>query len=488
VFAAVILQASPGVRRARDIRRRLERRLDCWDQGHFTALIDDTEAELKANARPRNRQADPEVTTRAFDARVLTGRLRSAVRHLTSRQGGGVLQPADLCTKSGRPVVEVLREKHPDLREPPSVGAPDGAFEPYARGAPAVVPVDVTAMTVKTVAAKLSGAAGPGGVDAVDLRNWLLRCGVESEDLREEMAAMTAWLANMHPPWAAYRALMACRLVALDKQPGVRPVGIGESYRRLMAKCLLEEIGHKATTACGNRNLCAGLPGGIEGAVHAVATAFEEASAVPQPTVGAVADEGAPEDSEDDPEDPEDPGARRPGGAGGPEAGGAGGVGRPGAGDLPRVDTGDPRVANGDPRATTDGPRRGGPDVMSDEGPVALPALQIQPMDDAVPDGPPDRLPPEGPPPCGLLLVDARNGFNELGRKAMLGTVRNLWAGGGLFAINCYRHAAQLVLRVSGADCITLLSREGVTQGAPSRWCYTGSPSCPSSTRCGGRS
>jgi hypothetical protein len=228
VYAAVILQASPGVRRARNIRRRLERRMDCWDQGHFTALIDDSKAEMKANARPRNRQADPEVTARAFDARVLTGR-RSAVRHLTSREGGGVLQPADLCTKSGRPVVEVLREKHPDLREPPSVGAPDGAFEPYARGAPAVVPVDVTATTVETVAAKLSGAAGPGGVDAADLWNWLLRFGVESDDLREEMAAMTAWLANMHPPWAAYRALMACRLVALEKQPGVRPVGIGES-------------------------------------------------------------------------------------------------------------------------------------------------------------------------------------------------------------------------------------------------------------------
>jgi hypothetical protein len=76
------------------------------------------------------------------------------------------------------------------------------------------------------------------------------------------MAAMTAWLAS--------RALMACRLVALDKQPGVRLVGIGESFRRLMAKCLLEEISHQATTACGNRNLCVGLPAGIAGAVHAV--------------------------------------------------------------------------------------------------------------------------------------------------------------------------------------------------------------------------
>ena len=52
---------------------------------------------------------------------------------------------------------------------------------------------------------------------------------------------------------------------------------------------------------------------------------------------------------------------------------------------------------------------------MSDEGPDALPALQTQPMDEAVPDNPPDLLPQEGPMPSGLLLVDARNGFNELG-------------------------------------------------------------------------
>jgi hypothetical protein len=42
---------------------------------------------------------------------------------------------------------------------------------------------------------------------------------------------------------------MACRLVALDKQPGVCPVGIGEIYRRLWAKMLLNAIGSQATAA-----------------------------------------------------------------------------------------------------------------------------------------------------------------------------------------------------------------------------------------------
>jgi hypothetical protein len=66
-----------------------------------------------------------------------------------------------------------------------------------------------------------------------------------------------------------------------------------------------------------------------------------------------------------------------------------------------------------------------------------------------------------------VLLVDATNGFNELGRKAMLWTVRHRWANGSRFSFNCYRHSAQLILRRRGQPCTILLSREGVTQGDP---------------------
>ena len=59
------------------------------------------------------------------------------------------------------------------------------------------------------------------------------------------------------------------------------------------------------------------------------------------------------------------------------------------------------------------------------------------------------------------------NGFNELGRRAMLWTVRHRWAAGARFAFNCYRHSAQLILRRKGQTGYTLLSREGVTQGDP---------------------
>jgi hypothetical protein len=252
-----------------------------WDQGHFKALVDDTEGEILSR-RPSSRPPDADAQARAFNARVLSGRLRKAVRTLTNRSGGGVRQPDNLCSEAGRPVWQVLQEKHPALRDPTTVGHEDGAFEPYP-DLPAPVPVSVTQDDVEAIFPCLSGAAGPGGTDAVDLANWLLCFGRESEALREEMAAGTNWLANTSPPWAAYRAAMANRLVALDKQPGTRPVGIGEVYRRLRAKCLLKAIGLQATAACGNFNLCASLQAGIEGAVHAVRDVFADTSLIPTP-------------------------------------------------------------------------------------------------------------------------------------------------------------------------------------------------------------
>ncbi len=84
------------------------------------------------------------------------------------------------------------------------------------------------------------------------------------------MADWVEWLSNESPPWAAYRALMCRRLVALDKQPGVRPLAIGKIWQRCIAKGNLAGFGAEAKGACGSVQLCAGLEAGIKGALHAV--------------------------------------------------------------------------------------------------------------------------------------------------------------------------------------------------------------------------
>ena len=69
---------------------------------------------------------------------------------------------------------------------------------------------------------------------------------------------------------AESRALMACRLVALDKSPGVRPVGIGGTLLRALAKLVMKAVGDQTKMVGGNLQLCAGLEAGIEGVTHAV--------------------------------------------------------------------------------------------------------------------------------------------------------------------------------------------------------------------------
>ena len=78
------------------------------------------------------------------------------------------------------------------------------------------------------------------------------------------------------PPRAAYRALISGRLIALDKQPGIRLIGVGDTWRRLMAKCLLKVAGPEAKSTCGTTQLAGGLEAGIEGAIHAMRVLFEE--------------------------------------------------------------------------------------------------------------------------------------------------------------------------------------------------------------------
>ena len=73
-----------------------------------------------------------------------------------------------------------------------------------------------------------------GGADSVSLQHWLLRFGSASAELRLIVGDFVEWIGNGRPPWSAYRALMSGRLIALDKQPGIRLVGVGETWRQMM--------------------------------------------------------------------------------------------------------------------------------------------------------------------------------------------------------------------------------------------------------------
>ena len=71
------------------------------------------------------------MVARSYHDTVLSGKLRQVVRQVTNREGGGCLLPYDQCTKTGRPVAEVLWENHLDTQIPPMENPTCAAFEDY---------------------------------------------------------------------------------------------------------------------------------------------------------------------------------------------------------------------------------------------------------------------------------------------------------------------------------------------------------------------
>ena len=70
-------------------------------------------------------------------------------------------------------------------------------------------------------------------------------------------------------------SFLACRLIALDKNPGVRPIGICETARRIVAKAVLYVVKSDIQEAAGIRQLCGGQIAGIEAAIHSVLSEFQ---------------------------------------------------------------------------------------------------------------------------------------------------------------------------------------------------------------------
>ena len=81
----------------------------------------------------------------------------------------------------------------------------------------------------------------------------LLRYGAHSDRLHDSTAALVRWPCNTVIPW---------RMVALDKCPGVRQIGVGETLRRIIGKTVRSVTRCNLEDVCGNSQLCGGVRSG----------------------------------------------------------------------------------------------------------------------------------------------------------------------------------------------------------------------------------
>ena len=71
-------------------------------------------------------------------------------------------------------------------------------------------------------------------------------------------------------------AFTSNRLIPLNKNPGLRPIGVGEVLRRIAGKVVMFIAKKDVKEAAGSLQVCAGQESGSEAAVHAIYDIFKK--------------------------------------------------------------------------------------------------------------------------------------------------------------------------------------------------------------------
>ena len=253
----------------------LERRMPLWLDGNLAELLSEGRTiQCRLPTAPSSSKEVASDPARAFAKKMFQGKTKAALDHLRNKEKGGVMQLDDQIPSgpgATMTVREVLLDKHPP-------GQPADPNSVVADEAPPVHdilfdPIDAT--LIRTAALKTSGSAGPSGLDAYSWRR-LCTCHQQaSRDLCQALAEVAKRLCTQFVDPASVAPFSACRLIALDKNPGVRPIGVCDTVRRIIAKAILMTIRSDVLDMAGSLQLCAGQISGTEAAVHAVRSYFE---------------------------------------------------------------------------------------------------------------------------------------------------------------------------------------------------------------------
>ena len=276
VLTALALQKPYKTSKAKIHTYCLERRLDSWSNGLIEELLAEGRTIQKRNFRglstPTPRKSDsPSELARSFANSIFQGKCGAALRQLSDESSTGVLGENDKLP-SGESVSEALRSKHPQAQ-----GLVQDALSLPEELPPLPDPVIfecIDADLIRHAAKQTKGAAGPSGLDAHGWRRLCCTFKEASDELCHSLALLARRLCTQYVQPSTLAPFLACRLIALDKRPGVRPIGICEVVRRITSKAILFVIKGDIQEAAGSCQLCGGQIAGIEAAVHAVRQLF----------------------------------------------------------------------------------------------------------------------------------------------------------------------------------------------------------------------
>ena len=265
----LLLQKPSKRSKAKDHISHLKRRLELWKQGNIEALVQEGECIQKPLVN-KPRPSDNDAIARNFGRMMEQGKVKAALRYLSQNTSGGVLKLEDVVPANGSSEMhtthDILIDKNP-VGQPP---VPQSLISITPDLTDPIIFDSLNANTIQHAALRMQGSGGPSGLDAFAWRRFCTSFGQASHDLCSALAAVGRRICSSLVSTESIGAFVACRLIPLNKCPGVRPIGVGEVPRRIIAKAVLGIISHDIENAAGSLQVCAGQAGGCEAAVHAM--------------------------------------------------------------------------------------------------------------------------------------------------------------------------------------------------------------------------
>ena len=253
--------------------RELRHRVSLFDAGRWDILLDAsraTSAVPSRHAAPRPPEAERETKLRAASALAERGELSHAARLLKSNG----LAPGTHAT-----LVELRNQRPQVLRDP----LPPEAVE-HQPQEPVRLDADIFTAVLRDARKGLS--AGLGGT-----RNEHLRLCLEDDTALRLLHSVAECVAQGDLPRVVQDAMRLSQLTAILKDSGrVRGVSAGDTFRRLVGKCLARQFADPFRQAAGPGNFGLSTRCGTDGLVH-LARALLEAD--PEQTILCIDGVGA---------------------------------------------------------------------------------------------------------------------------------------------------------------------------------------------------
>ena len=228
----LLLQKPSKNSKSKDHQLALERRLELWHKGEFEELYIEGKT-IQASLKTTQNPSSIAEISKKFKQEMAKGNINSALKLLTNNMENRIL-PLNKDTLSK------LIQKHPKGK----TASQDILLNGALRNIHPIKLQSVDEEMIRKAAIRTKVGSGPSGMNANGWHRILAsnNFGTSSVDHLKAFANVVQKLCTDLVETHTIGAFLSCRLIPLDKNPGLRPIEVGEVLRRIVGKVIVSVL------------------------------------------------------------------------------------------------------------------------------------------------------------------------------------------------------------------------------------------------------